>query len=57
MKIWMKIIIVIVCGGAIAGFSFGCQLKPEYAPLFASINTVLSLVSSIFAGFPAPKEA
>jgi len=57
MKLWQKLIIVVVCGGAVWGLSFLAGQKPEMAVMLASVNVAIMSVCSFFTGYPAPKEA
>ena len=57
MKTWQKLIIVVVCGGAIWGLSFLSSIKPEMAMMLASVNAAIMAVCSFFTGFPAKDGA
>lgn len=56
MKTYQKLLIVVVCGGAVWGLSFLASVKPDMAMMLSTINTSIVAICSYFTGFPAPKE-
>jgi len=52
MKLWQKFVVVVFCGGLVAGLTFLCGQMPEQASLFAAIGFALNAISSAFAGWP-----
>ena len=52
MKLWVKVLIVVVSGGTIWGLSYLSSIKPEMAMMLASINTAIVAVCSYFTNFP-----
>lgn len=57
MKIWQKMIIVVVCGGAVWGFSYLASIKPDMAMVLSSINAAIVGACSYFTGYPAKAGA
>lgn len=56
MKLWQKLIIVVVSGGCIWGLSFLSSIKPDMAVMLASVNVAVMAICSYFTGYP-PKES
>ena len=57
MKLWQKLIIVVVSGGAVWGLSFLAGQKPEMSMMLASVNTAIVAVCSYLTGYPAKDGA
>jgi hypothetical protein len=56
MKIWQKLIIVMVSGATVWGLSYISSVKPDMAMMLASVNAAVVAVCSYFTSFPGPKE-
>lgn len=57
MKVWQKLVIVCVSGGAVWGLSYLSSVKPEMVMMLASINVSIVAVCSFFTGYPAKDGA
>jgi hypothetical protein len=55
MKLWTKLLIVVVSGGCIWGLSYLSSIKPDMASMLASINVAIMAICSYFTGYP-PKD-
>ena len=51
MKIWQKILIVFISGGAVWALSYVASLKPELSMVLASSNAAIVGLCSYFTGF------
>jgi hypothetical protein len=52
MKVWQKLIIVVVSMGAVGGFSFLAGVHPEMSMMLSSVNVGIVAVCSFFTGYP-----
>lgn len=52
MKLWMKVLIVVACGGTVWGLSFCGSLFPSYGLVCSSFSAGITALCGILTGFP-----
>jgi len=55
MKIWQKILIVVVCGGVVWGLSYCGTIWSAYALVFSSFAAGVTALCGILTGFTPTK--
>ena len=55
MKLWQKVIVVVLCGGAVWGLSYCGSIWTPYALVTSSFSAGITALCGILTGFP-PKQ-